>query len=258
MQSLKTALLLAFACCALALPNCETAPSPVQPHGNLSTAHPIPFQITDLSCWIEQGQFFATGICINQSPTWQKIWLEATPINIGVQSAPCPQTRIPTFSDAVPPQGRSAFFAHWPLTSPTIAPDSLLITNALAQTQAPRAIMVVENLSGLRVMTPADGTRPASETAYQVSGILFNALPTAVTSVKIEILIFDSEGRLCFSSLLDPQNEQTKRLFQFEKAGPLQPNEKRAFGLQIYYDQLPQSLKQKKIGRVEILAFQSN
>jgi hypothetical protein len=257
MKSLiKIALPLASACCAISLPSCETPPLAPQPNVVPATTA-IPFQITDLTCWVEQGQFFATGICINQSPTWQKIWLEATPINIGMQSTPHAKTLVPTFSDAVPPQGRSAFFAQWPLKS-EFAPDSLRITNALAQPQAPQAILVVENLNGVRLMAPANATQTSVEIAYQLSGTLFNALPITVASVKMEILIFDTNGRLQFSSLLDPQSEQAKPIFRFEKTGAIQPNEKRAFELQIHYEQLPQSLKQKKIGHIEILAFQNS
>jgi len=239
---------------------------PVDPSARLNaqllppTPLPANVSISNLNCWSEQGQFFITGICVNESNTWQKIWLQAEPMDkdgkpLKIQTFG--SVVLPTFSSAVPPKGRTAFFAGWPLSDFKLAPDSCRVRGAGAIQVPAGPILLVEQISGVKMLAPQQAGQPATEEiAWQINAVLNNPMPLPAAHPRLELLLFGTDNRLWFSTSLNPEDQQTKQMLSLEKEGPMQPGEKRQVGVYAFYEQLPAVLKAKKIGRVEMLAFE--
>lgn len=222
-------------------------------------AVPVNIRIDDLNCWSEQGQFFVTGICSNESMSTQEIWLRIAPQDsagapVAISHHPAAIVRV--FSTGVAPKGRSAFFAGWPLSGFSGTPATCQITCAGAQAREAGPVLLVEQLSGVRMATPkAPGMPATEEKAWQINAVLNNALPRTAAHPRLELLLYGTDNKLWFSTLLNPENQETKQMLRLEKTGALQGGEKCAFGLNVYYDRLPAALQEKKIGHVEMLAF---
>ncbi len=243
--------------------NCrEKAASTPPLNAHLLPANAVPPQvkISDLNCWVEQGQYFITGICINESASWQKIWLKAEPLDAAGNALTiksCLSAVFPTFSSAVPPQGRTAFFAGWPLSDFSGTPDTCRVTGAGAITVSAGPILLVEQISGVKMLAPPKNEDVSTEEiAWQINAVLNNPMPMPAARPRLELLLFGTDNRLWFSTLLNPEDPQTKPLLSFEKEGPMQPGEQRRVGVYAFYERMPQALKAKKIGRVELLAFE--
>lgn len=217
-------------------------------------------RITDLNCWVEQGQFFVTGVCSNESTAWQKIWLKGEPLDYAgkpLKIKDFASVVFPTFSSAVPPKGRTSFFAGWPLSDFSGTPDSCRITGAGAISVTAGPILLVEQISGVKMLAPAQaGEVATNEVAWQINAILNNPMPMPAAHPRLELLLFGTDNRLWLTTLLNPEDPQTKQMLSLEKEGPLQPGEQRKVGVYAFYERMPQSLKEKKIGRVEMLAFE--
>lgn len=225
-----------------------------------ANAAPSTVKITDLNCWIEQGQCFITGICSNESSSWQKIWLKAEPLDHAGKSLKIKgfaSVVFPTFSSAVPPKGRTSFFTGWPLTDFSGTPDSCLVTGAGAIAVAAGPILLVEQISGVKMLAPKkEGEAATEEVAWQINAILNNPMPLPAAHPRLELLLYCTDNRLWLSTLLNPEDPQTKQLLSLEKEGPMQPGEQRKLGVYAFYERMPQALKDRKIGRVELLAFE--
>jgi hypothetical protein len=222
-------------------------------------AVPSRIRVTDLNYWTEQGQFFVTGVCINESGVWEQIWLNVSftgeqgrPLSAGGAASAV----IPTFSGAVPPMGRTAFFAGWPLSVFSGVPAACTVREEGSLKVSPGAILLTENVGGVRMMVPEAPGKPASvEAAWQISAVLNNPLPQTAQHPKLELLLFGTDRKLWFSTVLDPGDSLYKSLIVMDKTGPMAGGEKRELGISVHYDQLPAALREKKIGRVELLAF---
>lgn len=214
------------------------------------------------NCWIEKGNFNVVGVCNNFSSEWQKIWLNVAPLDEKGKPVAIlnhASVVIPTFSDAVPPNGRTSFSASWPVKNFSGKPDTCIITLAGATLQKEGPILVTPTTNGLKMFKPLDpGQTVAEELGWQISGTLSNPLPLVAAHPRLEVLIYDTEFKLWFSTMVNTEDPQNKSIFQFlERQGPLQPKEDRYFTLQLYYQALPQALKDKKIGKVDILPFEA-
>jgi len=247
------------------LQNCtEKKPAPNRPlQAELlpTNAKSIEIKISNLNSWVEHDKFFVTGICSNLTSEWQKIWLEAVPMNQAakpISIAKHSAVVIPTLSDAVPPNGRTSFFASWPLSAFSGVPFSCKVKGAGATPQVSGPILVVPMVNAMKMLVPPAPDQPATvEKAWQVSGSVSNPLPLIAAHPRLEVLIYGTDNRLWMSTLLNPEDPTIKQFFHFEREGPLQPNEDRPFTLQIFYEGLPQALQEKKLGRVEILPFEA-
>ncbi len=223
-------------------------------------AQPPDVSIHDLNCWSEQGQFFVTGICVNESNTWQKIWLKAEPMDkdgkpLKIQGFDA--VVLPTFSSAVPPKSRTSFFAGWPLADFKGLPDSCRVAGAGSIQKPAGPILLVEQVSGVKMLAPQQAGQPATEEiAWQINAVLNNPMPVAAAHPRLELLLYGTDKRLWLSTLLNPEDPQTKQMLSLEKEGPMQPGEKRQVGVYAFYERLPAALKEKKIGRVEMLGFE--
>lgn len=262
-SSLRT---ISLAHCIALLLCCQGCADPVDATASLNaqllppTPLPSNVSIHDLNCWSEQGQFFITGTCVNESNTWQKMWLKAEPLDKAgkpVKIQTFGSVIFPTLSSAVPPKGRTAFFAGWPLTDFKGVPDSCRVTGAGAIQVPTGPILLVDQISGVKMLSPLQTGQPATEEiAWQINAVLNNPMPIAAAHPRLELLLFGTDNRLWYSTLLNPEDPQTKQMLSLEKDGAMQPGEKRQVGVYAFYAQLPAALKAKKIGRVEILGFE--
>lgn len=249
-------------CLFLLLQNCtEKKTSPYQAYLLPSEAKPLDVKISDLNCWVEQDKFFVTGICSNQNSAWQKIWLEGTPVNAAgkpIQIAGCKSVIIPTFSDAIPPSGRTSFFVSWPVSDFSELPTSCKLQGAGAVVQSPGPILICPMVDAMKMLVPPTPGQPATEeTAWKLNGSIINPLSGIASRPMLEVLVFGTDERLWLSTQINPQDASGKQIFQFEREGPFQAKEERKFTLQVYYAGLPQVLKEKKIGRIEVLPFEA-
>ena len=217
--------------------------------------------ISDLNYWIERDQFFVAGLCDNLSVDWQKISVQLAAFDgsgkqISINGAPTVQ--FPTFSDAVAPRGRTSFFAGWPLSAFSGKPDSCVVTGGSAVQMNPRPILVVSERSGVRVLTPEKqgDTLSNVERAWQVSIMVENPLEVTAYHPRVEALIYGTDQRLWLATLLNPEDPQQKAYLSVDLEGAIPPKGKRRFSTSIFYDNLPESLKRLKIGRVEYQAFE--
>lgn len=217
--------------------------------------------ISSLNYWIERDQFFVTGICDNRSVDWQKIWLQleafdksGDPLRINGE----PAARFSTFSDAVAPSGRTSFFAGWPLAAFSGKPDSCVVTGAGAVKMNPGPILITSEQSGVRVLVPEQqGDSLANvEKAWHISVSVENPLDIHAYHPRVEVLIYGTDQRLWLATLLNPEDPQQKGYVTTDKEGSIPPKGKQRVSTTIQYDNLPESLKRLKIGRVEYQAFE--
>ncbi len=246
-----------FFACTNTTENKTTGANSVLPHGTVSTN----VNISNLNCWVEEGQFFVIGICNNDAHEWQKIWLAMTPLD--AEGRPMKVNGdssgvFVTFSDAVPPRGRTSFFASWPLSAFPAPPDSCIVKGAAALPLTAGPILIAREQSGVKMLVPEKpGDTTQLERAWLVNVVVENPLDMMSAHPKVEMLLYGNDNRLWFASVLDPEDEQQKQYVKAERNGPMEPKERRRIGTNVYYDDLPKALKEQKIGRVEFLAFEA-
>ena len=217
--------------------------------------------ITDLNCWVEQGQFLVAGVCNNESGEWQKIWLDMTPLDANGRRLKVngdSSSVLPTFSDAVPPHGRTSFFAAWPLSAFSGTPDSCIVKGGSALPVSSGPILIAVKKSGVRVIVPqAPGDTATKEIAWQVNVTVENPLDIKAYHPRTELLIFGRDQRLWFATVLNPEDEQQKQYVKAEKDGPMEPHEKRDIGANVFYDNLPKALREQTIDHVDFYPFEA-
>lgn len=222
----------------------------------------IQVDISNLNCWKERGNFYVTGICSNPTDQWQKIWLRMEASDSTGEARyfnGAPGVVFPVFSAAVPPRGRSAFFQGWPLKFFSKLPDTCRVSGAGALVKEAGPVLLVEELSGVRMLAPLSPGSDSSanmERGWQISANLSNPLEMTARHPRLEILIYGKDNRLWFANVLNPEDRALSKVLEMEGSGPLKPGSKRRFGTQISYGNLPQQLNTKKIGRIEMLAFE--
>ncbi|MFN0213617.1 MAG: hypothetical protein ACKVT2_05125 [Saprospiraceae bacterium] len=260
MTIIRCSLLLAF---VLVLQNCaEKAPELTRPLNSElipTDAKPIPSNVYKVNCWVEQEKFNAVGVCTNTSAGWQKIWLEAAPLNAAgkpISISKCSSVFLATFSDAVPPNGRTSFFFSWPLADFSEKPDSFSIKSVVASPKPSGPILVVPFSNGLQMFSQSVPGQPSME-GWHVSGSLSNPLEMESLHPRLEVLVYGTDRRLWLSTVLNPEEPNARQIYQTEVEGPLKPGEERPFRLQVYYQALPKPLQDQKIGNVEILPFEA-
>jgi hypothetical protein len=219
-------------------------------------------EATNVNCWIEQGQFFVIGTCDNLSNEWQKIWLKMTPMDAKgnqLKMNGASYATFATFSDAVPPRGRTSFFVGWPLTAFSGTPDSCIVTGANALVMSPGPILIITEQSGVKMLTPENPSDTVStvEKAWQVNVMVENPLEIKAYHPRVELLLFGKDERLWFASVLNPEDPQQKEYVAADGEGPIEPKGKRRIGAYIHYEHLPQALKDKKIGRADFQPFEA-
>jgi hypothetical protein len=245
--------------------NCEKkVPTPTAPfHAEFlnSNAKPVDISVFQMNSWVENEKYYVVGICNNNTADWQKMWVELQPVDgegKPITISKCTSVIVPTYSDAVPPSGRSSFAASWPLSDFSGKPASCSVKSVKAIQPVPGPILVSQGTMAMVMMTPGAQGEPASvEQAWQVSGTISNPLPLTASNPMLEVLVFSQDGKLWLSTVINPTDPATSGIFHFDRQGPFQPKEDRNFSLQVAYAILPKPIQQQKIGRVEILPFEA-
>lgn len=242
-------------------PNCaETQSKPAVLPPNVTAGAQV--KISALNYWVENERFFVVGICDNLSNDWQKIWLRMAPMDgegqpVSVNDAS--DAIFPTFSDAVPPRGRTSFMAEWPLDAFSDTPDSCTVTGAGFVVMPPGPILIATEQSGVKMLVgeKMGDSLVMVERAWQANTAVENPLDMQAFHPRVELLVYGSDQRLWYVGVLNPEDPQQKQVVNAEREGPMAPQEKRYIGAFVQYNNLPQALKDKKIGRVEFHAFEA-
>lgn len=231
--------------------------NPVLPSGTITAI----VKISNLNCWVEQGQFLVTGTCDNVPGEWQKVWLEMIPMDAEGRRLKVngdTSSIFPTFSDAIPPHGRTSFFASWPLKAFSGIPDTCIVKGGAALPVTTGPILVATERSAVKMLVPGKETDTVGvEVAWQVNVVVENPLNIPALHPRVELLIYGKDQRLWFATVLNPEDEQQKPYVNAEKDGPMEPQEKRRIGATVYYANLPQALKDQKIDHVEFHPFEA-
>lgn len=259
-------LFLFLSICPVFFPACRDNSGPAAqtganhaPASSTGNAAPALVSIDDLNCWVEKGNFFVIGLCNNESNEWQKIRLRMDPLDAAGKALSFTEgaaNTFPVYADAVPPRGRSSFFAYWPLSSFAGIPDSARIGGAGAEVVPAGPILIAEQQSGVKMLSGGGAGPGAVETRWLASVVLSNPLQLPASRPKTELLLYGTDKRLWMSSILDPEDPSQKDILTLERPGPMAPGEKRQLSCYIFYDNLPARLQALKIGRVEFLPFE--
>lgn len=244
---------------------CKNTPKNPSGNGNNLTLPPGTITaivtISNLNCWVENGQFLVAGICDNDSGEWQKFWLQMIPVDAEGRRLKVngdTSSVFQAFSDAVPPRGRTSFFVSWPLTAFSGIPANCTVKGAAALPLPEGPILVVSEQSGVRILVPQKpGDTVNVEKAWQVTAVIENPLDLQAYHPRLEVLIYGKDQRLWFATVLNPEDPQQKDYVSSEKEGPMLAKEKRRIGATIYYDNLPKALKEQTIGRIEYQPFEA-
>jgi hypothetical protein len=224
---------------------------------------PVEVQITDLNCWVEKGYFLVTGLCDSKTSKWLRISLAMVPLDStdkpmaikGKESA-----RIVCHSEAVPPLGRTSFFAAWPLADFAALPDSCLISDATAVEVSEGPILLATSQSGIRIMRPSEATNPQSEQreiAWDVRTVLENPLSVPANHPKMELLLYGKDKRLWFAQVVDPESNEFKKLVHSDQQGPMLGGTKRQYTIYVSTQMLPEQLQVQQIWKADILPFEA-
>ncbi|TNE60170.1 MAG: hypothetical protein EP344_07915 [Bacteroidetes bacterium] len=227
----------------------------------------IPGELDSAKVAFRQTNVFTSGdmFCVvslvdNLTDDWRKIWLKAEILdakgNVLTVDGSSSLT-LRTFSDAVPPRGATSFFLSIPYNQISGVPADCRLSGAGSIRRPAGPILFASGYGGVRAMyaDKADPTKVV-EKEYQLQATLENPLDMVAYHPKMVLLVYGRDDqKLYFAQLVDPENPNT--IFTQEREGPLQPGEKRKITCRIYYEMLPQQIKDQLIGRVEMQLFEA-
>lgn len=221
-------------------------------------AQPATININDLNFWVEGEYFYVVGIVDDRSNKWSRVWvkLQVTDKDGDVLKFDGDKEIIvPTFSDALPPSGRTSFFAGFPLQKFNGTPSKAKIANAYFVPVAPGPILIVSEFSGVLIMTPKPGDSVSTvERGWSMGGFVDNPLPQfPCNNLRGELLVYGKDEQLYLSQLVISDGDNPSLLL--EKKGPILPGQKVRVGATVLYDHAPRILDSIKIGRVELQPF---
>lgn len=223
-----------------------------------ANAQPATIDINDLNFWVEGEYFYVVGVVDDRSSKWSRVWvkLQVTDEDGDVLKFDGnKEINVPTFSDALPPGGRTSFFAGFPLNKFNGTPAKAQVANAYFVPVDPGAILVVSQFTGVLIMTPKPGDSVSTvERGWSMGGFVENPLPQfPCNNLRGELLVYGKDEQLYLSQLVLSDGENPTLLMG--KPGPLLPGEKRRVGASVMYDKAPRMLDSIKIGRVELQPF---
>ncbi|MCC7244739.1 MAG: hypothetical protein IT269_03590 [Saprospiraceae bacterium] len=246
------AVMLLFWCCNDTSHKTGKAPAPPAPKDASCQ-----IGITDLNCWVERDMFFVTGVCSNESGDWKSITLRMSPVNAEQQPVMInqqPYDTLPVQSSAIPPKGRSAFIGWWSLSKFSATPDSAMIGCQSGQVVSQGAMLTASEQSGVKFMST--GPNPV-EKGWQATTAIENLLPATANHPRCELLIYGTDKRLWMTTVLNPEDAQQRAsILQVSQEGPVKQGDKRLWSSLVFYDNLPNQLRQSKIGSVEFIPFE--
>ncbi len=235
----------------------DPAPSTLQEDTTMpKTVKPAKVVLKDVNCWTEGDMFYVAGLIDSEEFFWKRFWVELEVIDANNQVLKVKSDSfavVAAHSYATPPRGRTSFFWSAKLSDIAGTPDSIRLHGAQGLDVTPGAILLISNQSGVRMLS-GDGKDTTNELGWMVTGTLENPLPQAANSPCVDLLLYGKDQRLYFAQALD-MNRDTS-IIKTSAWGPMLPEERRGFGFNISYEFLPTPLKEQKIGKLDILAFE--
>jgi hypothetical protein len=223
-----------------------------------AAAKEIAANVNSIHVWVDKEQVFLTGIVSNTSTEWQRFWLEATPVSQSgkpIIISKNPSVVVTPYNDAVPPSGRTSFFATWPVSTFSSLPNSFTF-KVWGQAQKPGPILAIPMTSAIQASVPqptGEGLKP--EVVWHMTGGLSNPLNLIADHPRIEVLVYGMDNQLWFATVLNTEDKEMRKLFQWDREGPLKPKEERPFNLQVYTIGMPDALKEMGIKKIDLLPF---
>lgn len=266
MSRLNSSLPAGIFCVLLSFFACKNNPSEGNISGdsdrNLLPTGVVPTEaaLVDVHCWTDGTNFYVAGLATNEAdgPEFRRVWLHllfSDAAGNAVKLNNKATATVALLSEAIPPRGMSSFFAGWPLSAFSATPDSVRLSDASGLMVPAGAILLAENVGGIKMIVTPQGEKPDStrrEQNWQVTGTINNPLDRTARAFACEALIYGTDNKLWFTQWLTPLD--SSRVLQENRTGPLQPGEKRQFGILVTYDGLPKQLQDIRIGRVDVLA----
>lgn len=252
LYSLVLTLLLGFTACQ----NDKDEAPKVEPMPQ--DAKPVKVILADPNCWIEGDQFIMTAMVDNQEFEWQRLWLNLRIIDAAQKplllAGKDTALTLEPHSPAVAPRGRSSFFWALPLSALNGVPDSFMLASALGVKVPAGAIPIVTESNGVKMLQsdPSDPTQ-SIEIGWQMNGKVESTLNYTVEQPHLDAALYGTDNRLYFTYALDMNRDTV--VLRGSEYGPIGAYSKRQFVFRVGYESLPQPLRDKKIGRIDVMAF---
>lgn len=217
--------------------------------------------INDLNFWSEGEYFYVVGLVDDQSNLWSRVWLKIRILDENDEALTFDGEKdiiVPTFSDALPPRGRTSFFSGFPLAKINGKPGKIVVMDAFAKEVEPGAILIPSDIGGVMILTQAKpGDSIASvENGWAVSAFVENPLPLHdCDSLRGEWLVYGKDEKLYISILTLGYGDNPSLIK--ERPGPLHPGDKVRVGSSVLYANIPRVLDSVRIGRVDFQPFDS-
>ncbi len=215
--------------------------------------------LAEVNCWTEGDEFHAVGLVDSQEPFWRKFWLEIGVVDAQGQIVKFDSDSfciINTHADALPPRGRTAFMASWKLSKLSGTPDSIILHGARSIDVQPGAILIASNIGGgYKTATLDTVTHQSRELYWTVMGTIENPLPQMAIEPAISVLLYGTDKKLWYTHSYNTDTDTS--FIKTSIYGPMSPNEKRQFGFNVYYDNLPEPIRKMLIGRVDVLGHEN-
>ncbi|MDX2135658.1 MAG: hypothetical protein SFV52_12770 [Saprospiraceae bacterium] len=216
----------------------------------------VQLTFSDVHYWSEAGYFNVVGLANNTDYRWRRMWVRITPLDAGGQPLSVdkqPGVVVPVMADAVPPRGRSSFFASIPLDKIDGTPaDCRLGTAGVTEVES-GPILIPAEISGVRILVHPEGGGEPRETGWTTRVSVTNPLPFEARHPCLEALVYGKDGKLWYSQLLDPLVDST--VVMQEYPGPIPAEGSKWMAFNISYQGLPQALRDSLIRNVDIQCF---
>jgi hypothetical protein len=214
--------------------------------------------VNSVHVWVDKGNLCLAGIISNMSPKWSRFWLEAKPVDQKGSSLALSGHAgvvLTPYSKAVPPSGRTSFFASWPVSSFSGLPQNFTFTTWSVE-EKPGPILAIPETSSIQMSVPQQsGQNLKPEVAWQMTGPLVNPLNMVADHPCIEVLVYGKDDKLWFATVLDTKDQNMRQIFQWDKEGPMKPKETRQINLQVYSIGMADALKDMGIKKIDLLPF---
>lgn len=207
----------------------------------------------DQNAYSSNGMYCVAAIVDSKALTWQRIWVRVQLLDeagkVLAINGDTSGAVVRTMADAVPPLGATSMFFSAPLTQISGTPAGCRLSGAGGLEQSPGPILICYETGGVRISYP-DTLNPKKniETVFQASGTVENPLDVMAPHFNLVVLIYGKDEKLYFVQAVDPEDQGTALLM--ERSGPLIAKEKRKITLPVYYQQLPEVLRQLLISKV--------